>query len=94
MAENLNAENFGFLSELHDKLENLLGIGKGTEFLKPLLLRHAGTKIYIPSETEEIRRQKYAWIRAKFDGSNYHWLSQITGFSERWIREIVNGKRV
>ena len=91
----MNELTFGFLEEIHEIIQDLreklnLGRETGTRILAEALNRHAGTTVYLPSHTKVMRMKRNEWIRKKFNGSNYGWLAQVTGLSERTIRRIVH----
>lgn len=40
-----------------------------------------------------IEKKKKEYIRKKFDGSNHKELARATGYSERWVYEILKGEK-
>ena len=49
--------------------------------------------VYFKSLDPLINRKKEKYIHENFDGNNHKMLARITGFSERWIYEILTKKR-
>ncbi len=58
----------------------------GQEAAARLAAHFAGCRIYFPQPPAAVRN---AWIRARFDGTNYRALARATGLTERRIRIII-----
>ncbi len=52
-----------------------------------------GMRVYFPGLGEMLRTKRDDLIRAEFTGLNHRDLARKYGFSETWIREIVQAKR-
>lgn len=88
----------GFLQEVEELLNDIMGEDPagcplGTLALRDILQRHGGVDIYIPCLTERYRAWRDEQIRVEFQGDNYGELALRWDLEERWIREIVDGKK-
>ncbi len=86
-----NRKDSSFLKEIECLLNLLMGYPAGTEALKSICERHAGTTVYIPLAPEGYIRYRNASIRSEFRGDNYRELALKWGLDERHVRRIVHG---
>ena len=64
----------------------------GLDAYKKMVGQYGGSSVYINKTDTITRSGRNAEIQQKFNGSNYRELAKEYGFSEAWIRKIVNKK--
>jgi Mor family transcriptional regulator len=61
----------------------------GVDVAVSLAEHMGGVQLYVPSAAGLISRKKHEYIVRHFDGSNCKELAVATGYSERWVYEIL-----
>jgi Mor family transcriptional regulator len=73
------------LPALYQEMARLIGIENTIK-----LAEHFGKQgLYFKSLDCLIRKKKEEYIRENFTGSNHRELARATGYSERWVYEIL-----
>jgi Mor family transcriptional regulator len=72
----------------YQAVARIIGMEKALELSKSA----GGSSIYVPKINSLMRGIKHRAVRREFTGANYRQLAQKYGYTEKWIRDIVNSK--
>ncbi|GAB4485952.1 MAG: hypothetical protein OHK006_13000 [Thermodesulfovibrionales bacterium] len=77
------------LPETYREMAGIIGLGHTLK----LAQHYTKQGFYFRDLDEIVSRKKAEYIRAHFNGCNHRELARATGYSERWVYEILkNGK--
>lgn len=82
----------GFLAEIEDFLNQIMGQPNGSQALKSICERHKGSMVYIPGATEMYIAWRNRQIVNEFKGDNYEELALKWNLKTRRIRRIIHEK--
>lgn len=83
--ENLTADD---LPDVYREMAVLIGV----EATLKLAAHYRKQSVYFKSLNELIASKKSEYIIANFTGANYDKLARETGYSTRWVREILKDR--
>lgn len=88
----MDMEKLTSLDQLRDEQRELAEV-IGLDAYKKLVVRYAGSFVYICKPDTVLKDIRDAEIREKFDGDNYGELARAYNLAEATVRDIVATKR-